>query len=83
MKYWRVEKGPYLPYFHNIYLENIISKKSQYVLHLDGFEDKTQIQDIFIKDCVFDGVGESTINRIIGADNIRFENVKVNGKMYK
>ena len=83
MKYWRVEKGPYLPYFHNIYLENIISKKSQYVLHLDGFEDKTQIQDIFIKDCVFDGVGESTINRIIGADNIRFENVRVNGKMYK
>ena len=58
-------------------------EKSQYVLHLDGFEDKTQIQDIFIKDCVFDGVGESTINRIIGADNIRFENVKVNGKMYK
>lgn len=53
------------------------------MLHLDGFEDKTQIQDIFIKNCVFDGVGESTINRIIGADNIRFENVKVNGKMYK
>lgn len=53
------------------------------ILYFDGFEDKTQIQDIFIKDCVFDGVGESTINRIIGADNIRFENVRVNGKMYK
>lgn len=50
------------------------------MLHLDGFEDKTQIQDIFIKDCVFDGVGESTINRIIGADNIRFENVKTEWK---
>ena len=44
---------------------------------------KTKRRYIFIKDCVFDGVGESTINRIIGADNIRFENVRVNGKMYK
>lgn len=83
MKYWHVVEGPYLPYFHNIYLENITSKKSQYVLHLDGFEDKAQIQGIYIKDCVFDGVGESGINRIIGADDVHFENVKVNGKEYK
>ena len=82
-KYWHVEDGPYLPYFHNIHLENIISKKSQYVLKLDGFDDKVQARDIFVKECVFDGVAMPEINQITGVENIHFENVKVNGKDLK
>lgn len=80
LKYWHVEDGPYLPYFHNIHLENIISKKSRYVLHLDGFNDKVQARDIFIKNCAFDGVTEPEVNKVVGVENIQFENVKVNGK---
>ena len=82
LKYWHVDDGPYLPYFHNIHLENITSRKSQYILHLDGFADKVQARDIFIKDCMFDGVESSDINKVTGVDNIYFDNVKVNGKVY-
>ena len=83
LKYWHVDDGPYLPYFHNIHLENVTSKKSQYVLHLDGFEDKIRARDIFIKDCTFDGVMKPEINKVIGVENIHFENVTVNGQDFK
>lgn len=83
LKYWHVDDGPYLPYFHNIHLENIVSKKSQYVLNLDGFADKVQARDIFIKNCTFDGVTDPGINKVLGVENIHFENVTVNGKEFK
>ncbi len=82
LKYWRVYDGPYPPYFHNIHLENITSKKSQFVLQLDGFNDKIQARDIYIKNCNFDGVTNSKINEVIGVENIQFDNVKVNGKKF-
>lgn len=78
-KYWHVAEGPYLPLFKNIHLEQITSKKSQYVLHLDGFDDKAQIRNIYLKDCSFDGVEKTEINKITGAKDIHFENVTVNG----
>lgn len=82
-KYWRVTDGPYLPYFHNIHLENITSKKSRYVLCLDGFDDKVRARDIYINNCVFNGVTDPVINKVTGVENIHFENVKVNGKEFK
>lgn len=82
LQYWYVYDGPYLPYFHNIHLENITSKKSQYVLNLEGFEDKVQARDIVIKNCTFDGVTSPEINHIVGVEDITFENVVVNGKPY-
>ena len=78
-----VDDGPYPPYFHNIYLENIKSNKSRYLLHLDGFANKIQARDIFIKNCDFKGITASEINAVTGVSNIHFENVKVNGKDYK
>ncbi len=82
-KYWHVDDGPYPPYFHNIHLENITSRKSRYVLLLDGFEDKVQARDIFLKNCRFDGVTEPDINKVTGVENIRFDNVTINGKPFK
>lgn len=81
-KYWHVDEGPYLPLFENIHLENITSKKSQYVLHLDGFDDKSQIRNIYLKDCSFEGVEKPEINKVTGAENIRFENITVNGEPF-
>ncbi|MDR2916591.1 MAG: glycoside hydrolase family 28 protein, partial [Tannerella sp.] len=83
MNYWRVYDGDYPPYFHNIHMENITSKKSRYVLNIDGLRKEARMKDVFIKNCVFDGVAEPEINKITSAENIRFENVRVNGKDYK
>lgn len=82
MKYWHVNDGPYPPFFHHIYLENIISQKSQYALYLDGFSDKIQLQDIIIKNCIFNGISTPEINKITGAKNIQFKNVKINGQLF-
>ena len=78
-KYWKVETGQYYPYFHNIQLENITSHKSRYLLHIDGFEDRVQAKDITIKNCQFEGVTEPEINHVVGAGNIKYNNVTVNG----
>lgn len=83
MNYWRVYDGDYPPYFHNIHIENITSKKSRHVLSIDGLRKEVRMKDVFIKNCVFDGVTEPGINKITSAENIRFENVRVNGKDYK
>ena len=82
LQYWYVYDGPYPPYFHNIHLENITSKKSRYVLNLEGFPDKIQARDIVIKNCTFDGVTDPEINHIVGVEDITFENVIVNGKPF-
>ena len=79
LKYWKVETGQYYPYFHNIQLENITSRKSRYLLHIDGFEDRVQAKDILIKNCDFEGVTEQEINHVVGAGNIQYKNVIVNG----
>lgn len=79
LKYWKVETGLFYPYFHNIYLENITSHKSRYLLHIDGFENRVQAKDIYIKNCQFDGVTEKEINHVVGAENIQYKNVTVNG----
>ena len=82
LKYWKVETGKYYPYFHNIQLENITSHKSRYLLHIDGFTDRVQAKDIIIKNCKFEGVTEKEINHVIGAGNIQYKNVTVNGEMW-
>ena len=79
LKYWKVETGQYYHYFHNIQLENITSQKSRYLLHIDGYEDRVQAKDIFIKNCQFEGVTEPEINHVVGAGNIKYNNVTVNG----
>jgi len=79
LKYWKVYDGLYPPYFHNIHLENITSNKSEYVLHLDGFDDKIQVRDIYVKNCEFNGVTNPEVHHIIGVENIQFDNVHING----
>lgn len=83
LKYWHTNSGDYYPYFHNIHLENITSKKSKYVLNIDGYADNPCAKDIYVENCKFDGVTENSVNKIVGAENIVFKNVMVNGKKYK
>lgn len=83
MKYWHVEEGPYLPLFRNIQIENVTSKKSKYLLHIDGYPDIIRTTDIFIRNCRFDGVSEREVNKIVGAGNIKYKNVYVNGQKWQ
>ena len=71
----------------NIFKSHIFSGIKQESLYkrqmMDGFEDKIQARDIFVKDCTFDGVMKPEINKVTGVENIHFENVTVNGQDFK
>ena len=82
LKYWHVETGKYYPYFHNIQFENVTSRKSRYLLHVDGFDDRVQAKDISFKNCHFDGVTEKEISVDKGTGNVKYKNVTVNGNTY-
>lgn len=80
LKYWKTFEGDYMPYFHDIYLSNITSKGSRYVLHVDGFEDKSLARNIKFSNCNFSGVGAPEVNHVVGAAKVSFSQVRVNGK---
>jgi polygalacturonase len=80
MKYEKVMEGTYLPVVKNIFLENIDCKKSNYGIFIDGFTDYNQVSDVYVKNCNFEGVQKKELNRIIGAENVVFKNLTINGK---
>ena len=82
LKYWNVNEGKYYPYFHNIRFENVTSKKSRYMMHVDGFEDRIQARDIYFTNCCFEGVSEPEVNILKGTGNVRFKSVTINGVPY-
>ena len=81
LKYWNVNEGKYYPYFHNIRFENVTSRKSRYLMHVDGFEDRVQAKDIFFTNCRFEGVSEAEVNILNGTGKVKFKNVIVNGAL--
>lgn len=79
MKYERVFDGPYIPSVKNVVLENIICNKSQYGIFIDGLENSVQVRDVQVKNCIFNNV--KTNKKIIGAENVIFKNVLINGAL--
>ncbi len=70
------ERG-FPPTVRQIYLENIQSNKSEYGVLVVGLDDNDQVHDIHISQCQFNGVANG--NRIIGAKDIFFDRVFING----
>ena len=83
LNYWHVNEGRYYPYFHNIRFENVTSKKSRFVLHVEGIEGRVQARDISFKNCRFEGVSDPAVCQLIGTGNVSYKNVTVNGKPWK
>jgi hypothetical protein len=66
-----------------VYLENINCQKSQYGIYLHGLDNVTNIDNINLKDCNFNGV-TSKGNFMAGlVGSVSLDNVKINGKKLK
>jgi len=78
LKYERVTKGPNMPVLRNVILNNIKSNKSKYGVWIDGYTDHISVHDILIRNCSFNNVEKG--NLIIGAENVVFEEVFLNGE---
>jgi polygalacturonase len=80
MKYEKVFEGPNMPLVKNFMIENVNCGKSRYGVYIDGF-DKTpqkQVTGVTFKNCTFNNV--TTPYKIVGAENIVFDNVLINGE---
>ena len=69
--------GPFTPVLRNVVIERVVSAKSTRVADLQGFEN-APVSDVTIRNCEFGGVTEPAIVRNV--QNLRLENVRVNGK---
>lgn len=70
------DAGPHTPVVRNIQLQNITSRRSNYVLLLEGYA-RSPISDIRLEDCDFRGVARaSVVNHV---KNLALQNVHING----
>ena len=75
--------GNYPPMVRNVYLSNITAnmpdgKKAKYGLLLEGIDGVNSVENIFISDCLFNGVDK--ISRIRDVKNLHIEKTWINGQ---
>ena len=73
-------RGHY-PTVRNVYMSNVTCEKSRYAFRFDGLEDRSNIYNINIKDCKFNGVWDKEIEKTGKSHDIHFDNVFVNGSL--
>jgi polygalacturonase len=74
------DAGEFTPSVRNVHLENVVCDKSNYAVRLEGYQ-RSPIADIVIKDCSFNGVDKGNVREHV--ENIRFENVRINGSDFR
>ena len=69
------------PTVRNVWMENVTCQKSKYGILLNGLEDESNIYNINVKNCTFNGVSEEPVRRTGKSHDINFENLKINGNI--
>ena len=70
----------YLPTVRNVLMERVTCEKSKYGVLIIGLNEDTQVKDITVRDCRFNGVQQG--NSITGKVNgINFERLFINGSL--
>ena len=72
------EKGPFTPIVRDVELRNVTSKKSMYGLYMRAYP-KSEISNIRVIDCRFDGVAKGNVTD--GVRGLVFRNTRVNGQL--
>lgn len=70
------ERG-HIPTVRNVYMENVTCKKSKYGILLNGLEESSQIYNINIKDCHFEGLSAEPVYRTGKCHDVKIENLSV------
>ncbi|MBL0940020.1 MAG: glycoside hydrolase family 28 protein [Gemmatimonadaceae bacterium] len=71
------EKGPFTPIVRDVELRNVTSKKSEYALYMRAYP-KSEISDIRVIDCKFDGVAKGSVTE--GVQRLVWRNTRINGQ---
>ena len=74
----------YYPTVRNVYMENVTSQSSKYGVMIVGYEQDSlsyTINHITVKNCNFNGVKDKPVYQIGKAEDITYDNLKINGHM--
>jgi polygalacturonase len=66
------------PTVRNVHLENVTSQKSAYGVLITGLENMENVYDVTVSNSAFNGVEKG--NSMVGARNVKFSNLYINGK---
>lgn len=72
------EPDIHIPTIRNIFIENVNSKRSEYGIMLDGYDESNKISDIFIENCTFNGIEKG--NRVRHTEGLNLKGVFANEK---
>ena len=73
------QRGFY-PTVRHVFLDNVVCQRSRYGAYIDGLTDSTNVRDIHVSNCRWDGVSEGgNLLRGLMAD-VTFSDVTINGK---
>ena len=74
----------FYPTVRNVTMENVTCKKSKYGVMIVGYEDPKlayTVNNITVRNCQFDGVISKPIHQIGLAENVKYENLIINGSL--
>lgn len=74
------ERG-HIPTVRNVYMENVTCKKSKYGILLNGLDEQSQIYNINVKNCRFEGLTAEPVFRTGKSHDVRIENLTVSSNM--
>ena len=65
------------PTVQHVWMQNVTCEKSKYGVLIEGLSDRKNVSDIHVENCVFNGVANG--NKVTGAKDVSFVNLKING----
>ncbi len=71
----------FMPTVRNVNVEEVTCQKSNYGVLLIGYKDSSNIYDINIKNCKFDGVQKDAVKITGKTRNVKFDNLIINGSL--
>ena len=74
----------YYPTVRNVTMENVTCQKSKYGVMIVGYDDPklaNTINNITVRNCQFNGVASKPVHQIGLAQNVKYENLMVNGSL--
>lgn len=76
-----VGKRGFYPVVRNVYMENVTCKKSKYGVMVVAFDDRTNVYNINVKNCTFNGVYDKPVYIKGQTKDMNYDNLMINGSL--
>lgn len=76
-----VSQRGFYPIVRNVYMENVTCKKSKYGVMVVAYDDRTNVQNINVNNCRFDGVYGKPVFIKGKTEGMNYDNLFINGSL--